>query len=909
MWQFDMERLPGQAAVPGAKADFATDFSGSKRELSSSDEKRWRRQTGRNKTRRTGHASRRPTTPKKTHRDNPKVKARRWLQWVDGDVPDDESLSGGARRLLDAADSEGLDTLLEQLEPHAEALERLLNSKCGKYGNSLVHHLVASKEEEDSEDRAKCLKILALAGADVDAFNAHGYAPLHLAAANGYALCCKALNDCGSNRELVSTDEQFQTTAVHFAVEMNEDDGPNLSVALHTLLKCGADPNSRSPSNETPLMIAVQYGDKACVKVLLETQDEEEAVQLEDIDASDSNGWTALHFAADNGERRIMRILLERGADTIKKNDDGDTALSMVCKRLDGEDAGELSMADLEACKELLEAWVSQKEIPDEESESDEDWEAILQREEAQMEGALKRPRKKKEEEEEEEEEEETTTTEGEDAEEVVDDDDESDEDATETDEMDDEVVLVKRGHGRGGVQGSAKKRHKTPKTQGGCGRFNHRPDCNCAWKGGSQAGTRKAAPEDQMVAENHVAEAAQHVKDTMQRLGINQAAICRQLHISASNASVWLAGKNHQQPAATNAGVALLRWANKQETAGPKKRKIKNEAAEATLLDPFSSSQPASKKVKAEATFEAPPESAQPGETIEGLTELGQASCTDAAPLVGRYISLYLTAEQAKPHTEGWHMAKVTSQAGCKGTSKVNIQWELDGAKWAGARAPDLTEYPFKVCSRAVQDDGETPVLLSAEIQPVPQRQYDDDKATPGGAMATPPAGVPLVPRTPTCNRPVCRATSFEHAYGVCATCKDHDAVLIHDDCRHAICEVCATQVDRCPQCRTPAKRRGDERSRKWKMYYPGPAREEEAPEDGWDQLLAKLEVNNRLLHAAKLRANEITFSNFEGESPMTVVQLQSIDLPLGVAHKIVSHFKSDGATVTTEGTVAEAT
>lgn len=45
-----------------------------------------------------------------------------------------------------------------------------------------------------------------------------------------------------------------------------------------------------------------------------------------DIDAVDKYGWTALHHAAWLGNEDTIQCLLDAGADTTKKNSDGQTA-------------------------------------------------------------------------------------------------------------------------------------------------------------------------------------------------------------------------------------------------------------------------------------------------------------------------------------------------------------------------------------------------------------------------------------------------------------------------------------------------------------------------------------------------------------------------------------------------------
>jgi len=49
-----------------------------------------------------------------------------------------------------------------------------------------------------------------------------------------------------------------------------------------------------------------------------------------DIDIQDSDGWTALHYAASLNQYTVVAKLLEQGADTDLVNSDGDTPLSLA---------------------------------------------------------------------------------------------------------------------------------------------------------------------------------------------------------------------------------------------------------------------------------------------------------------------------------------------------------------------------------------------------------------------------------------------------------------------------------------------------------------------------------------------------------------------------------------------------
>ena len=53
----------------------------------------------------------------------------------------------------------------------------------------------------------------------------------------------------------------------------------------------------------------------------------------EDINSEDSNGWRALHFAAEGGHETRVRQLLDRGADKEARTKDGSTALHLAASK------------------------------------------------------------------------------------------------------------------------------------------------------------------------------------------------------------------------------------------------------------------------------------------------------------------------------------------------------------------------------------------------------------------------------------------------------------------------------------------------------------------------------------------------------------------------------------------------
>jgi len=105
---------------------------------------------------------------------------------------------------------------------------------------------------------------------------------------------------------------------------------------LKTLLSKGADVNAKDKDGVTALLYAAMLGRKysskredysEIAKILLDNGADVNATTIEDE-------WTALMYAAMNGNAKITEALLARGADVNMKSKDGFTALRLV--RIEG---------------------------------------------------------------------------------------------------------------------------------------------------------------------------------------------------------------------------------------------------------------------------------------------------------------------------------------------------------------------------------------------------------------------------------------------------------------------------------------------------------------------------------------------------------------------------------------------
>ena len=177
-------------------------------------------------------------------------------------------------------------------------------------------------------DDVRLVEVLLAAGADVAAANRYGVRPISLAAENGNAAVVEALLDAGADP---NASLRGGETALMTAARTGD------AATIRALLVRGADPNARDGfRGQTALMWAAARNNAAAVHALAELGADIHAQTVTAERAPGGNrlfyappptGFSALTFAARGGHLDALRVLLETGADVNATLSDGQSAL------------------------------------------------------------------------------------------------------------------------------------------------------------------------------------------------------------------------------------------------------------------------------------------------------------------------------------------------------------------------------------------------------------------------------------------------------------------------------------------------------------------------------------------------------------------------------------------------------
>ncbi|XP_014228406.1 ankyrin-1-like [Trichogramma pretiosum] len=178
-------------------------------------------------------------------------------------------------------------------------------------------------------DRREVAQLLLKSGADPNLANPEGSTALHLICKmdSSYDLMKLLLEISDEKRRPVLIDAQDKEgkTALHLALENKHEEVARL------LLRSNANPKLANPEGSTALHLICKMGRPiALMELLLEISDEKS--QPLPLDAQDEEGNTVLHWTLKNLRRNIAEWLLRKGADPTLANNEGSTALHIICK-------------------------------------------------------------------------------------------------------------------------------------------------------------------------------------------------------------------------------------------------------------------------------------------------------------------------------------------------------------------------------------------------------------------------------------------------------------------------------------------------------------------------------------------------------------------------------------------------
>lgn len=183
------------------------------------------------------------------------------------------------------------------------------------FGNTCFHAAIFKGPE--------AIEACVAEGANPNAPNDNGFAPLHYAAREGLHEAVAALLKAWANPNATNS---HGWTALHYAAHSDHHD------AMRELLEARADPNLPNVRGRTPLHVAViataSTGRTETITTLLRFGADPNASK---------GGWTPLHFAARDGHVNAIPVLLKASArPDVPTPDFGATPLHVLARFMDG---------------------------------------------------------------------------------------------------------------------------------------------------------------------------------------------------------------------------------------------------------------------------------------------------------------------------------------------------------------------------------------------------------------------------------------------------------------------------------------------------------------------------------------------------------------------------------------------
>jgi len=156
-------------------------------------------------------------------------------------------------------------------------------------------------------------------GADVDAKDVYGWAPLPYAARNGHEDIVKLPIDKGATIGIKTPISD--STPLHWAIYFRHEAIASL------LIDNGASIDAQDKDGQTPLHWTAIRGQEDVAQLLID--------KGADMNAQDESGRTPLHYAATNSREDVVQLLIDKGADINAKDKTGLTPLHWAADQFD----------------------------------------------------------------------------------------------------------------------------------------------------------------------------------------------------------------------------------------------------------------------------------------------------------------------------------------------------------------------------------------------------------------------------------------------------------------------------------------------------------------------------------------------------------------------------------------------
>jgi ankyrin repeat protein len=195
------------------------------------------------------------------------------------------------------------------------------------------------------EGHADVAELLIRHGADLNAKNSENKTPLDVARERGQGDVARVIEEfTRMPSELFDAVKRGDTARVKELIEKgvdvnarDKDDWAPLDIAAYNgyasvaelLIKNGADVNARDNKGFTPLHFAAYNGHVDVAELLLK--------HGADLNAKNNDGWTPLHYAAQEGHADVAELLIRHGADLNAKNSENKTPLDVARERGQGD--------------------------------------------------------------------------------------------------------------------------------------------------------------------------------------------------------------------------------------------------------------------------------------------------------------------------------------------------------------------------------------------------------------------------------------------------------------------------------------------------------------------------------------------------------------------------------------------